>query len=226
MAKTALVTGASSGIGQAIASTLLAQGWQVIGLSRSAIQHEHPALRTYQVDISDATALQTLLAHLPVPQAVVHAAGMMQAAPLGELDLNASARLWQLHIAAAEQLANHYAPQMQPGGRMVLLGSRTSRGAAGRSQYVATKSAMVGMVRSWAAELAPRGVTANIVAPGATETSMLKQPGRESSPPKLPPIGRYIQPQEVAEVVSFLLSPAAAAITGQELVICGGASLL
>jgi len=54
---------------------------------------------------------------------------------------------------------------------------------------------------------------------------MLSQPGRESSPPKLPPIGRFIQPQEVAGLVAYLLSPAAAAITGQELVICGGASL-
>jgi NAD(P)-dependent dehydrogenase (short-subunit alcohol dehydrogenase family) len=107
----------------------------------------------------------------------------------------------------------------------VLLGSRTSGGAAGRSQYVATKSAMIGMVRSWAAELAPRGITANIVAPGATETPMLQQPGRASSPPRLPPIGRYIQPQEVAGLVDFLLSPAAAAITGQQLVMCGGASL-
>lgn len=149
----------------------------------------------------------------------------MQAAPLGELDGEASARLWQLHVAAAEQLANHFAPRMQAGGRIVLLGSRTSGGAAGRSQYVATKSAMIGMVRSWAAELAPRGITANIVAPGATETPMLQQPGRASSPPRLPPIGRYIQPEEVAGLVDFLLSPAAAAITGQQLVMCGGASL-
>jgi len=54
---------------------------------------------------------------------------------------------------------------------------------------------------------------------------MLKQPGRESSPPKMPPIGRFIQPQEVAVLVNYLLSPLAGAITGQELVICGGASL-
>lgn len=81
------------------------------------------------------------------------------------------------------------------------------------------------MVRSWAAERAPRGLTANIVAPGATQTPMLNSPGCEGSPPKLPPISRFIQPQEVAELVGYLLSPAAATITGQELVMCGGASL-
>lgn len=64
---------------------------------------------------------------------------------------------------------------------------------------------MIGMVRSWAAELAPRGITVNIVAPGATEAPMLNQPGRQSSPPKLPPIGRFIQPQEVADLVCYML---------------------
>ncbi|MDE8556536.1 SDR family NAD(P)-dependent oxidoreductase [Pantoea vagans] len=221
----ALVTGASSGIGQAIVAHLLDEGWQVTGLSRSAINRADTGWQSHQIDISDSAALQALLDKLPVPQAVIHAAGMMQAAPLGELDLNISTRLWQLHVATAEQLANHFAPRMSAGGRIVLLGSRTSGGASGRSQYVATKSAMIGMVRSWAAELAPRGITANIVAPGATETPMLKQPDRASSPPRLPPIGRYIQPQEVAGLVNFLLSPAAAAITGQQLVMCGGASL-
>jgi NAD(P)-dependent dehydrogenase (short-subunit alcohol dehydrogenase family) len=81
------------------------------------------------------------------------------------------------------------------------------------------------MIRSWAAELAPRGITANVVAPGATETPMLSAPGRDSSPPKIPPMGRLIAPQEVAAAVNFLLSQDAAPITGQELVLCGGASL-
>jgi len=223
--KQALVTGASSGIGAAVVDTLLAQGWQVTGLSRSRIERDSPHFRCACVDLFDSAALADVLNGLEAPQAIVHAAGMMKAAGLGELDSSTSQQLWQLHIAVAETLANTYVRHMRSGGRIVLLGSRTSRGAAGRSQYVATKSAMVGMVRSWAAELAPRGITANIVAPGATETPMLSQPGRESSPPKLPPIGRFIQPQEVAGLVAYLLSPAAAAITGQELVICGGASL-
>lgn len=221
----AVVTGASSGIGEAIVSWLLERGWQVTGLARSRVERTHPAFLSLQVDLSDEQALRQVLAETETPQAVIHAAGMMAAAPLGELEATTSQRLWRLHVQAAETLVNHFAPQLQPGGRIVVIGSRTSRGAAGRSQYVATKAALVGMVRSWAAELAPRGITANVVAPGATQTPMLSAPGRESSPPNVPPIGRLIAPQEVAALVGFVLSQDAAAITGQELVICGGASL-
>lgn len=225
MTRHALVTGASSGIGAAITDKLLQEGWAVTGLSRSVVTRDNPAFRSLSVDLFDTAALKQALTDLPPVDAVIHAAGMMKSAALGELDEDISAQLWQLHIRVAEVLANHFAPRLPAGGRIVLLGSRTSTGAAGRSQYVATKSAMKGMVRSWAAELATKGITVNIVAPGATETPMLKQPGRESSPPKLPPIGRFIQPAEVAELVHYLLSPLAGAITGQELVICGGASL-
>ncbi|MBS1205337.1 MAG: oxidoreductase [Proteobacteria bacterium] len=221
----AVVTGASSGIGEAIVDNLLAQGWQVTGLSRSQVERTPSAFRSLQVDLSDDLALRQVLTGVETPQAVIHAAGVMAAAPLGELDATISQRLWRLHVQATETLVNHFAPQLQPGGRIVVIGSRTSRGAAGRSQYVATKAALVGMVRSWAAELAPRGITANVVSPGATQTPMLSAPGRESSPPNVPPIGRLIVPREVAALVGFLLSPDAAAITGQELVICGGASL-
>lgn len=221
----AIVTGASSGIGEAIVSRLLEQGWNVTGLSRSNVKRDNMGFTSICVDLSDSTALREVLTTLDEPHAVIHAAGMMAAAPLGELTPEISQRLWQLHVLAAETLINHVAPRMASGGRIVVIGSRTSRGAAGRSQYVATKAALVGMVRSWAAELAPRGITANVVAPGATQTPMLSAPGRESSPPAMPPIGRLISPEEVAALVGFVLSPEAAAITGQELVICGGASL-
>ncbi|WP_285129665.1 SDR family NAD(P)-dependent oxidoreductase [Leclercia adecarboxylata] len=221
----AIVTGASSGIGEAIVKRLLAEGWQVTGLSRREVECGHPNFTSLSVDLSDSVTFSATLNILPVPQAIVHAAGMMAAAPLGELDPAVSARLWGLHIHAAEILFNHFAPRMSAGGRLIAIGSRTSRGAAGRSQYVATKAALVGMVRSWAAELAPRGITANVVAPGATQTPMLSAPGRQTSPPKMPPMGRLIAPEEVAAMVNYLLSAEAAPITGQELVLCGGASL-
>lgn len=221
----ALVTGVSSGIGAAIADHLLQQGWQVTGFSRTPVQNEHPAFTSVSVDLLDANLLKQALLALPKVDALVHAAGMMAAAPLGELDEEQSTRLWYLHVQVAQIMANALQPQMAQGDRILLIGSRTSRGAANRSQYVSTKAAMVGMARSWAAELAPKGITVNVIAPGATETPMLLQPGRASSPPKLPPMGRYIKPEEVAALAGFVLSPAADAITGQELVICGGASL-
>ena len=223
--KHALITGTSSGIGAAIAQTLLDQGWTVTGLSRHPGALTHPQFTHQALDVTDLDALQGYLAHIAQVDAVIHAAGMMKAAPLGQLNVGDSEKLWRLHVQVAEVLADRLVDKLPSGGRIILLGSRTSSGAAGRSQYVTTKSAMIGMVRSWAAELAPRGITVNIVAPGATETPMLNQPGRQSSPPKLPPIGRFIQPQEVADLVCYLLSPSAAAITGQQLVICGGASL-
>ncbi|MFT4269661.1 MAG: SDR family oxidoreductase [Pantoea sp.] len=225
MNRHALVTGVSSGIGAAIADHLLQQGWQVTGFSRSEVKKDHPAFTSVSVDLFDAVRLKQALAMLPGVNALVHAAGMMAAAPLGALDEEASSRLWYLHVQAAQIMANALQSGMQRGDRILLIGSRSSRGAAGRSQYVSTKAAMVGMARSWAAELAPQGITVNVIAPGATETPMLLQPGRASSPPKLPPIGRYIKPEEVAALAGFVLSPAADAITGQELVICGGASL-
>lgn len=221
----AVVTGASSGIGAAIVDALLEQGWQVTGLSRSQVTRDSALFRSVQVDMTDEPALIRTAADLSVPDALVHAAGMMAAAPVGEINLGVSSRLWSLHVRAAEILASRFAPEMRAGGRIVLIGSRTSRGAANRSQYVATKAAMVGMARSWAIELASRGITVNVVAPGATETPMLSQPGRVASRPVVPPIGRLIQPQEVAALTAFLLSPQAAAITGQEMVIGGGASL-
>ncbi|MGM3191512.1 SDR family NAD(P)-dependent oxidoreductase [Dickeya dadantii subsp. dieffenbachiae] len=223
--KQVVITGSSSGIGAAITATLLAAGWKVVGLSRQPGAHQHPNFTHHPLDITDTPALIALLDSLPAVDAVIHAAGVMKSATLGSLSYADSEQLWKLHIQVAEVLADRLVGKLPQGGRIVLLGSRTSSGAAGRSQYVATKSAMIGMVRSWAAELAPRGITVNIVAPGATETPMLNQPGRQSSPPKLPPIGRFIQPQEVADLVAYLLSPSAAAITGQQLVICGGASL-
>jgi len=225
MSRHALVTGVSSGIGQAIAETLLASGWKVTGLSRTKVEHENPNFTSHSVDLYDTDSLLDCLEKLPPVDAVVHAAGKMVAAPLGQLNLEESRSIWHLHVSVAEILANHFAEKLGKGGRIVIIGSRTSKGVAGRSQYVATKSALFGMVRSWAAELAPKGVTANIIAPGATETPMLLNPERKSSPPKLPPIGRYISPYEVAQYVEFILSPQAGAITGQELIMCGGASL-
>ena len=220
----AVVTGVSSGIGAAIAARLLRDGWSVTGLSRTDPGQNTPGFSHRAVDLLDPSQLPTALEGLR-PTALVHAAGLMRAGSLGALDAEAGRTLWRLHVEAASLLADRLVPGMPDGGRIVLIGSRTASGAAGRSQYAASKAALLAMARSWALELAPRGITANVVAPAATETPMLHDPARSGMPPRLPPIGRYIRPEEVAATTAFLLGPEAGAITGQQIVICGGSSL-
>jgi 3-oxoacyl-[acyl-carrier protein] reductase len=223
----ALVTGSSSGIGRALAERLLALGWQVDGLDRQPPSLEHPAFTTHAIDLTDAAALDALCRALPLPHAVVHAGGVLRTGELGALQLADGQLMWQLHVQAATRLADSLLPRMaaRGTGRFVLIGSRVSQGLAGRSQYAASKAALVALARSWAAEVVARGVTVNVVSPAATDTAMLADPARAATPPKPPPIGRLIQPGEVAALVAFVLSDDAAAITGQDLQICGGASL-
>lgn len=226
----ALVTGSSSGIGQAIAKRLLADGWRVTGVDVAPATSSAPAFRAVSVELADSAALEQVLATLlddGAPHAFVHAAGMLRAAPLGALAASDGQAMWQVHVAAATRIGNALLPAMAKAGRgrAVLIGSRVSRGTAGRSQYAACKAALGSLARSWAAEVVTAGVTVNVVSPGATDTPMLSDPARGRSSPRLPPIGRLVQPVEIAAAVAFLLSDDAAAITGQDLVICGGASL-
>ncbi|APG14056.1 NAD(P)-dependent dehydrogenase (short-subunit alcohol dehydrogenase family) [Bradyrhizobium elkanii] len=220
----ALVTGASSGIGAAIVERLLRDGWRVTGISRRPAPFDHPAFDHLSLDLGEVDNIANAVAGI-APTALVHAAGMLKVGELGSLDHDDGTAMWRLHVDVAARLANALAPRLPKGGRIIFIGSRTASGAAGRGQYAATKAALVALARSWAIELAPRGVTVNVVAPAATETPMLKDPTRADVAPKLPPIGRFIRPEEVAHAVAFLLSPEAAAITGQQLVICGGSSL-
>ncbi len=220
-----LVTGASSGIGQAIVVRLLEQGLRVTGLSRRAPGLQHPNFTWIECDLDDFGALDRALERTGKIDALVHAAGFMRTAPLGQLNDADGQAMWHLHVAAASHMVNALYPRLESGARLVMIGSRTMQGAAGRSQYAATKAALQGMVRSWAIELAPRGITVNLIAPGATETPMLLDPARSATPPNKPPLGRFVQPHEIAGLTAFLLGPDAGAITGQSLVVCGGASL-
>lgn len=220
-----LLTGVSSGIGAATARSLLEAGWEVVGISRKPPQVEHRSLCALSVDLSDAGALDHCLAEVGDVDAIVHAAGILRPGELGDMDLEAGRLMWRLHVEAAVQIMNTLAPKLPSGARVVLVGSRTATGAAGRSQYAATKAALLALARSWAKELVSDRICVNVVAPGATATPMLTAPGREGLPPSLPPMGQFIDPDEVATLISYLLSPQARSMTGQQLVLCAGASL-
>ena len=227
--RSAVVTGASSGIGLAIARDLVRAGWHVLGLSRS--RGGLPDTATWvPCDLADASSADEAVravrnATAGGVDAIVHAAGLQFSAGVADLKPEHGERMWAVHVRGAELLVSGLVGSLVEGGRIVLVGSRTMSGVPGKSQYAATKAAMVAMARSWAAELAPRRVTVNVVAPGPTRTAMLEDPNRASVPPVVPPLGRLVEPSEVAALTRFLLEPTGAMVTGQTIVICGGASL-
>jgi 3-oxoacyl-[acyl-carrier protein] reductase len=221
----AVVTGTSSGIGAAITARLLAAGWRVVGLDAVAATCRHAHFAGRLVDLTDPQARQAAVQDLTTVDAFIHAAGIMRGGRLGALDHVAGDALWRIHVDAAIGLADGLMAKLQPRARIVLIGSRAARGVAGKSQYGAAKAALTALARSWAKELIGQGITVNVVAPAATETAMLTDDARRAIPPEVPPLGRLIKPDEIASLVLFLLSDDAAAITGQEIAICGGASL-
>jgi NAD(P)-dependent dehydrogenase (short-subunit alcohol dehydrogenase family) len=223
----AVVTGCSSGIGRAIAEHLLAEGWRVTGLSRRevALGDSGASFTWLGCDLSEPGGVAEAVAGVGPVDAIVHAAGYQVAARLGDLDPAALAGMFAVHVGSAAALVDSLVGRLADGGRIVLIGSRTAEGVAGKSQYAATKAALVALARSWAQELAPRGVTANVVAPGPTDTPMLHDPARASVAPVVPPLGALVDPADVAALVAFVLGPHGRSITGQALVVCGGASL-
>lgn len=233
---TAIVSGGNTGIGAAIARGLLAEGYDVISLSRRKPDWSHPKLSSREVDLLDATATRQAAAEIAAKVAithVVHNAGAIRAKPLEEVVDEDVGALAQLHFGAAIALAQAALPGMKQArfGRIVLLSSRAALGAATRTVYSATKAGMIGMARTWALELAPDGITVNVVAPGPIEdTEMFGQvvpagSERAAALAKAIPVRRLGRGDDVARAVMFFADPASSFITGQVLYVCGGASV-
>lgn len=233
--RTALVTGGSTGIGNTICQHLLDDGYTVINLARRASPTEHERLHNYQADLADREATREIAARIAGEHQVtdlVHNAGVIRPALLGSVELADLEMLSNLHIGAAITLAQAFLPAMKSAGngRIVLISSRAALGLQTRTCYSATKSGMMGMARTWALELGPEGITVNVVAPGPiAETEMfdgaVSDGEQRDAIAASVPVKRLGNPADVARAVQFFLSPENSFVTGQTLLVCGGASL-
>ncbi len=233
--KVAAVTGGSAGIGKAICEDLLAKGYEVISLARRQCDIAHPKMHSIEVDLMDRAATAQAvhqLAHQFDVNTVVHNAGVIRAALLADVKLDDLDALVDLHLGCAIQLVQAVLPAMraQRFGRVVLLSSRAAVGLATRTSYSATKAGMLGMARTWALELAPEGITVNVVAPGPIRTDMFYDVVQEGSDKERAlaasvPVKRLGESADVARAVSFFADPANGFVTGQVLYVCGGTSV-
>jgi NAD(P)-dependent dehydrogenase (short-subunit alcohol dehydrogenase family) len=233
---TAIVTGASGGIGAAIARALLERGHRVISLALDKPDWSHPRLESYAIDLFDAQATEALAAEIACDHDVthiVHNAGVIRPNPVEAAKASDIATLAQLHLGAALILLDASLPKMKERrfGRVVLISSRAALGATGRTAYSATKAGLIGMGRTWALELAPFGITVNMVAPGPIQgTHMFHEivpagSDRETALAAAIPMRRLGQPEDVAGAVMFFAGSDSAFVTGQVLYVCGGASV-
>jgi NAD(P)-dependent dehydrogenase (short-subunit alcohol dehydrogenase family) len=234
--RTALVTGASSGIGANICAALLNDGYRVVNVSRRPSALAHPELYNYSVDLSDTNATKDIAAQIAGQHRItdlIHNAGVIRPALLGSVELEDLEMLTRIHLGAAITLAQAALPAMREAGngRIVLISSRAAMGLETRTAYSATKSGMVGMARTWALELGGDGITVNVVAPGPiAETEMFDGAIPQGSEKRGQiaasiPVKRLGNPGDVTRAVQFFLTPDNSFITGQTLFVCGGASI-
>ena len=231
----AVVTGGSAGIGLEICRQLLADGWAVVSMARRPPPFTHEHLHSVEVDLADRAATAAAaedLAHRFAPDTVIHNAGVILPALLEDVKLEDLDKLVDIHLSTAILLAQACAPAMKTAGfgRIVLLSSRGALGLATRTTYAATKAGMLGMARTWALELAPHGITVNVVAPGPVQTDMFHGviPAGDSKVAQIAagiPVRRLGQPADVAHAVRFFVSEHAGFVTGQVLYVCGGTSV-
>src|SRR5688572_22626958 len=168
-----LVTGGSAGIGLAIVQQLVEQGEEVISLDLKPSPNKK--VKHVAVDLTDARATEQAAREIAKAHQVttlIHNAGTIRPALLEDVKLEDLNALVNLHIAAAVVLLQACLPAMKAAnyGRVVLVSSRAVLGLPTRTAYSATKAGMLGMARTWALELAPHGITVNVVAPGPIET--------------------------------------------------------
>ncbi len=230
--KTAIVTGAASGIGQATAALFLQEGATVLAVDQTA-QGIPPGCQPALADVTSETATQTIVAGLGRVDILVTAAGISRGQPA------ATTSLADWNAVLAVNLTGTFlwvraclAPMArQKSGSIVTLASQLARaGGRGNAAYVASKSAVLGLTRSIALDYAAHGIRCNAVLPGATETPMLARSFSRAADPDAArgrsrarhPMGRFGRPEEVAASILHLASDETGFVTGIELPVDGG----
>lgn len=226
-----LVTGATKGIGRAIVDRLVKE-YEVVGVARSRPEDFPSEVRLIQADLTDLDAVRDLAAQLGAEEpyhGIVNNFGLSPAASFMDTTLDILQVAYHSNVVVPLLLTQSVLPGMRAAGmgRIVNISSRAALGRRDRAAYAASKSAVVGMSRCLALEVAADNITVNAVAPGPVETEGFLRLNPAGEPQTLAfvsaiPVQRVGLPSELAQVVALLLSPELGYMTGQTLHVDGG----
>ena len=227
-----LVTGGSRNIGRGICERLTEDGHTVVQFD--VLEPENLGAATFmKVDLFNEKATADALTTLSQQHRItclVNNVGISSVANVEDVSLDEFDRVIRINTRVALQCAQAAVPGMKAAGfgRIVNIASRAIVGIPQLSSYAASKAAVVGLMKTWAMELASSGITANAVAPGPIDTDMLRGAYTKEVYEQVRasvPVGRFGQPADIANAVSFLLDDRSSFVNGQVLHVCGGMSI-